>query len=83
MQIKRYATYRDQVFHITLYFDKPEKAEHVGEWSTEWSEMLELLSAELQTMIVAGLGILNVNIVKTEPDTGILFAVHLTYWMHS
>lgn len=82
MEIQRYATYRDQVFHTTLYFNKPEKAAYVGEWSTEWREMLELLSTELQAMIAAGVGILNVNIVKTEPDMGILFAVYLTYWMH-
>lgn len=82
MFVEKYAKYRDVVSHITILFRKPEKAGYVGEWSTEWREMMQELDKEIQAILARGYGILDVTITKTEPATGIIFAADVTYWNH-
>lgn len=82
MIVEKYSKYRDKVDHLLITFSKPEKAEYVGEWSTEWREMFLELHSELQAMIRAGYGILDVKITKTEPASGIVFTAEITYWQH-
>lgn len=82
MVIEKYSKYRDVVSHLSLLFIKPEKAGYVGEWSTEWQEMLELLNRETQAILARGYGILEIEITKAEPNAGIIFRADITYWNH-
>lgn len=82
MIVEKSAKYRDYVSHLRLLFVKPEKAGYVGEWSTEWLEMMQLLNSELQAILARGYGILDVVITKTEPNTGVIFMADVTYWNH-
>lgn len=75
-------TYKDSVYHLTIWFSKPSKAQYVGEWSTEWAEMMEMLNNWIQDFTKDTFGILSVNITKTEPASGVIFVVNITYWLH-
>lgn len=83
MKVEKQSKYRDAVSHLRLLFIKPEKASYIGEWSTEWFEMMTLLTRELQDILAHGYGILDVQIVKTEPSSGIIFYADITYWNHA
>ncbi len=82
MIVEMGAKYRDYVSHLRLTFIKPEKSGYVGEWSTEWAEMMTELNRELQEILRRGYGILDVQITKTEPTTGVIFIADVTYWNH-
>lgn len=82
MRVEKSAKYRDYVNHIRLLFYKPEKTGYIGEWSTEWREMLVDLQREIQDILSRGYGILDVVITKTEPITGVIFMADITYWNH-
>lgn len=82
MIVEKYSKYRDVVSHMRVHFLKPNMAGYVGEWSTEWAEMMRLLDRELQEIVARGYGILEVNITKTEPSSGVIFMADITYWNH-
>lgn len=82
MIVEKSATYRDYVSHLRFLFLKPEKSGYIGEWSTEWAEMMQLLDKELKLILRRGYGILKIEITKTEPTTGVIFIADITYWNH-
>jgi len=81
MQVFANSTYRDMVFHSTIWFSKPECINYIGDWSVEWKEMFELLQTWVADNLLAhGYGILQLNITKLEPITGEIFKVDIIYW---
>lgn len=73
-------TGRHDVHQATIYFNKPEKKDYVGDWTPEWNEMLGDLQKIVNMLLQSGFGILDVNIRKTEPESGVIFVVEITYW---
>jgi len=83
MNIVAYNQYHDPVFHITLWFSKPECIGYIGNWSEEWKEVFEMTQAWVAENILANdMGILSMQIIKLEPNTEWIFKVNITYWNH-
>lgn len=75
-------TYQDQVYHLTVWFRKPSKANYVGPWAVEWVEMMDMLKDWIASFTQDTFGILSVNITKTDPTSNYIFVAYITYWLH-
>jgi hypothetical protein len=71
---------RYDVHQKFIVFSQEDNDELSVPWGEQWPKVFERLAAEVKRLTDAGLGVLDVDICKTNPDYGVYYTAIITYW---